>query len=103
MMAVTKLHEENFEQVILRGNGIALVDFYADWCGPCRMVAPIVEDIARERTDITVGKINVDESSNVASAFQVMNIPTLIVFKDGKEVDRMIGYRPKEEILALLK
>lgn len=103
MMAVTKLHTENFEQEILRGKGIALVDFYADWCGPCRMVAPVVEAIAQERTDITVGKINVDESPDIAVAFQVMNIPTLIVFRDGKEADRIIGYRPKEEILALLK
>lgn len=101
-MNVKKLNDANFESEILNNNGACLVDFYADWCGPCKMVSPIVDEIADERTDITVGKINVDESSALAMKYNVMSIPTLIVFKDGKEFDRIIGYSPKEEILAKL-
>ncbi|MBR2883347.1 MAG: thioredoxin [Clostridia bacterium] len=101
-MNVKKLNDANFESEILNNNGTCLVDFYADWCGPCKMVSPIVDEIADERTDITVGKINVDESSALAMKYNVMSIPTLIVFKDGKEFDRIIGYSPKEEILAKL-
>lgn len=101
-MNVKKLNDANFESEILNNNGTCLVDFYADWCGPCKMVSPIVDEIADERTDITVGKINVDESSALAMKYNVMSIPTLIVFKGGKECDRIIGYSPKEEILAKL-
>ncbi|MBQ2889938.1 MAG: thioredoxin [Clostridia bacterium] len=101
-MNVKKLNDANFESEILNNNGTCLVDFYADWCGPCKMVSPIVDEIADERTDITVGKINVDESSALAMKYNVMSIPTLIVFKDGKEFDHIIGYSPKEEILAKL-
>ena len=98
-----KLNNQNFDNEVLNNNGIALIDFYADWCGPCKMVSPIVDEIANERTDITVGKINVDESNALAVKYGVVSIPTLIVFKDGKEQTRIIGYRPKEDILALLK
>ena len=101
-MNVKKLNDTNFESEILNNNGTCLVDFYADWCGPCKMVSPIVDEISDERTDITVGKINVDESSALAIKYNVMSIPTLIIFKDGKEYDRIIGYSPKEEILAKL-
>lgn len=101
-MNVKKLNELNFESDVLSKSGTCLVDFYADWCGPCKMVSPIVDEIADERTDITVGKINVDESPNLAIKFNVVSIPTLIVFKDGKEHSRLIGYSPKEEILAAL-
>ena len=97
-----KLNELNFENEILNCDKTALVDFYADWCGPCKMVAPIVEEIANERTDITVGKINVDESPSLAMKYNVSSIPTLIVFKDGIEINRIVGYRPKEDILAAL-
>ncbi|MBQ8183837.1 MAG: thioredoxin [Clostridia bacterium] len=97
-----KLNNENFADEILNGKGIALVDFYADWCGPCQMVAPIVAEIANERADITVGKINVDEAGEIAMKYDVMSIPTLIVFKDGKEQSRIVGYRPKNAILAEL-
>lgn len=97
-----KLDNQNFGNEILNGEGIALVDFYADWCGPCQMVAPIVQEIADERSDITVGKINVDEAGEIALKYDVMSIPTLIVFKDGKEQSRIVGYRPKEAILAAL-
>ena len=97
-----KLDNQNFGNEILNGEGIALVDFYADWCGPCQMVAPIVQEIADERSDITVGKINVDEAGEIAMKYDVMSIPTLIVFKDGKEQSRIVGYRPKGAILAAL-
>ena len=101
-MNVKKLNDTNFESEILNSRNTCLVDFYADWCGPCKMVSPIVDEIADERTDITVGKINVDENPNLAVKFNVMSIPTLIVFKDGKEHSRLVGYSPKEEILAEL-
>lgn len=82
--------------------GTTLVDFYADWCGPCKMIAPIVEEIANERTDITVGKVNVDNDADIAIKYGVSSIPTLIVFKDGKETARVVGYRQKDDILAML-
>lgn len=99
---VKKLDTQNFADEVLNTSGTVLVDFYADWCGPCKMVSPIVDEIAEERTDIIVGKANVDESAALAKQYKVMSIPTLIVFKDGKESARLIGYSPKEEILAAL-
>ena len=99
-MSVQKLNQNNFHNVI--ANGTALVDFYADWCGPCRMVSPIVDVIAEERSDITVGKVNVDNENDLAMKYGVMSIPTLIVFKDGKEKTRIVGARPKAAILAEL-
>ncbi len=99
---VKKLSNQNFAKEVLENDATVLVDFYADWCGPCRMVSPIVEDIANERTDISVGKLNVDESSAIAAQYNVMSIPTLIVFKGGKEAARLVGYRPKDAILAEL-
>lgn len=96
-----KLNNQNFENEIL-SNGTALVDFYADWCGPCQMLAPTIEEIAEERKDITVAKVNVDEGSKLAVQYGVMSIPTLIVFKGGKENARLIGYTSKDEILAKL-
>jgi len=95
-----KLNVRNFDSEIEKGT--ALVDFYADWCGPCKMVSPIVDEIANERTDITVAKVNVDNEGSLAVKYGVVSIPTLIVFKDGKEYARLIGYRPKEDILAML-
>ena len=100
-MSVLKLKNKDFDTAIQ--SGIALVDFYADWCGPCKMMSPIVDEIADERTDITVAKVNVDESSELASRFGVVSIPTLIIFKDGKESGRIIGARPKTAILAELE
>lgn len=97
-----KLNEQNFKSEVLEKNGVALVDFYADWCGPCKMVSPIVDEISNEREDITVGKINVDESMLIAMQHNVQSIPTLIVFEDGKEKSRIVGYVPKEEILKML-
>ena len=97
-MSVLKLKNKDFDAAIQ--SGFALVDFYADWCGPCKMMSPIVDEIADERTDVTVAKVNVDESSELASRFGVVSIPTLIIFKNGKESNRIIGARPKAAILA---
>ena len=99
---VKKLNTQNFANEVLNASGTVLVDFYADWCGPCKMVSPIVDEIATERPDITVGKLNVDESNSLAAKYNVMSIPTLIVFKAGKEAARIVGFRPKEAILAEL-
>ena len=100
-MSVLKLSSNNFEDAVK--SGAVLVDFYADWCGPCRMVSPIIDEIAEERSDITVGKVNVDESIELASRFGVESIPTVIIFKDGKEVNRITGYRPKKAFLEAIK
>lgn len=97
-----KINEQNFASEVLNNQGTALVDFYAEWCGHCKMVAPIVEEIADERKDITVGKVNVDESNALALKYGVSSIPTLIIFKNGAEHARLVGYRPKEDILARL-
>ena len=99
-MSVQKLNQNNFNNAI--ANGTALVDFYADWCGPCRMVSPIVDEIAEEGSEITVGKVNVDDENALAMKYGVMSIPTLIVFKDGQEKTRIVGARPKDAILAEL-
>ena len=99
-MSVQKLNQNNFNNAI--ANGTTLVDFYADWCGPCRMVSPIVDEIAEERSDITVGKVNVDDENALAMKYGVMSIPTLIVFQYGKEKTRIVGARPKAAILAEL-
>lgn len=96
------LNKENFQKEVLDIKGLALVDFYADWCGPCKMIAPIVAEIAQERTDIVVGKINVDDNLIIAKQYNVVNIPTLIVFKDGVENAQIVGYRSKQEILDML-
>ncbi len=102
-MSVVKINNENFNSEVLSSSKPVLLDFYADWCGPCRMVGPIVAELASERNDIVVGKINVDEEPELASKFGVMSIPMLAVIKDGKLVNQAVGYRPKEEIEALLK
>ena len=99
-MSLQKLNQNTFNNAI--ASGTALVDFYADWCGPCRMVSPIVDEIAEERNDITVGKVNVDDENALAMKYGVMSIPTLIVFKAGKEKTRIVGARPKADILAEL-
>ena len=96
-----KLDANNFEQTV--SQGVALVDFYADWCGPCRMLAPVIEEIAEERTDITVGKLNISDHPEIAANFGVVSIPTLILFRDGEEQKRIVGARPKKAILAELE
>ena len=99
-MSVIKVNQNNFDE-ILAGEKPALLDFYADWCGPCRMVAPIIEEIAREHPEYVVGKINVDESPELAQKYGVFSIPTLAVVKDGRIAGRMTGAKPKEKILEL--
>ncbi len=101
-MSVIKINKENFSSEVLNSNKPVLLDFYADWCGPCRMVAPIVAEIADERSDVKVGKINVDEEPELASQFSVMSIPMLAVVKDGKLINQAVGYRPKAEIESML-
>lgn len=101
-MAVIKINNENFESEVLNSNKTVLLDFYADWCGPCQMVAPVLAQIAEEREDIVVGKINVDEETQLALKFGVESIPMLAVIKDGKLVSKSVGFRPKEQILGLL-
>ena len=101
-MSVQKINKENFE-FVKNSDKKVLLDFYADWCGPCRMVAPIVEEIAAERDDIIVGKINVDESPELAGAFGVFSIPTLVVLVDGEVAAQSVGAQPKAKILALLE
>ena len=92
---------DNFDAAISESTPI-IVDFWASWCGPCRMVSPIVDEIAEERQDIKVGKVNVDEQPELAAQFGVMSIPTLVVMKDGKVVNQTVGARPKAQILSLL-
>ena len=101
-MSVIKISKENFASEVLNSNKPVLLDFYADWCGPCRMVGPIVSEIANERSDVKVGKINVDEQPELAAQFQVMSIPMLAVIKNGELENQVVGYRPKEQIEAML-
>jgi len=102
-MSVISINSSNFQTEVLESSKPVLLDFWAPWCGPCKMVAPIVEEIAGENHQITVGKINVDEEMALAARFGVTSIPTLVVMKDGKPVQTAIGYRPKAEILKLLE
>ena len=101
-MSARNITKENYEQEVLRSSKPVLLDFWAPWCGPCRMVVPIVEQIAGDREDIVVGKVNVDEQPELASQFGVMSIPTLVVLKDGQVVNQAVGARPREAIEALL-
>lgn len=101
-MSVQTITKENFDKIVLQSDKPVLVDFWAEWCGPCRMVSPIVDEIAEEREDIVVGKINVDEQGELAVRFGVMSIPTLLVFKGGEIAQTAVGARPKADILALL-
>ena len=101
-MAALKITKDNFQTEVLEAKGTVLVDFWASWCGPCKMIGPIIDQIADERSDIKVGKINVDEEQELAVQFKVMSIPTLLVFKDGKVVNQSLGAKPKAAILAML-
>ena len=101
-MSVQTITKENFEALVLQSDRTVLVDFWAPWCGPCRMVSPVVDEIAAERSDITVGRVNVDEQPELSMQFGVMNIPTLLVFKGGQVANKAVGARPKEELLKLL-
>ena len=101
-MAVINITKENFAQEVLHSDKPVLLDFWATWCGPCRMLSPIVDEVAEERGDIKVGKVNVDEQPELAGQFDVMSIPTLLVFENGKLVNRAVGARPKSGVLSLL-
>ena len=101
-MSVININKNNFQEVVMHSDKLVLLDFWASWCGPCRMVSPIVDEIAAERSDIKVCKINVDEQPELAARFGVMSIPTLVVMKNGKVINQAVGARPKAQILAML-
>ena len=101
-MAVINITKENFAQEVLHSEKPVLLDFWASWCGPCRMLSPVVDEVAEERTDVKVGKVNVDEQPELAQAFGIASIPTLLVIRDGRTVNRAVGVRSKEEILQML-
>lgn len=101
-MAVIKINKENFASEVLNSENTVLLDFYADWCGPCRMVGPVVEEISNTRSDVKVGKINVDEQPELATQFGITSIPMLVVMKNGKLVNSAVGARPKAQIEAML-
>ena len=101
-MSVININKTNFQNEVINSEKPVLLDFWASWCGPCRMVAPIVDEIAAERSDLKVGKVNVDEQPELAGQFGVMSIPTLVVMKNGKVTNQAVGARPKEQILAML-
>ena len=102
-MSAVKIKESNYQKEVLQSEKPVLLDFYADWCGPCRMVLPIVEEIAEENPEIKVGKVNVDEEQALAAQFQVYSIPSLFVLKNGESVNQSVGAKSKEEILEMLK
>ena len=101
-MSVLKITSENYEEEVVKSEKPVLIDFYADWCGPCNAMAPVIEELAKElEGKVKVGKINVDENPDIAVEYNVMSIPTLIVFKNGKEEKRLVGLRNKEELINL--
>lgn len=101
-MAVITINKKNFEAEVLQSEKPVLLDFWASWCGPCKMLSPIVDEVAEERDDIKVCKVNVDEEEELARQFGIMSIPTLVVIKNGKTVNTSLGYKPKSAVLALL-
>ena len=102
-MSVVTITTANFEEEVLKSEKPVLVDFWAPWCGPCKMLSPVVDEIAEEVAEAKVGKVNVDDERELAKKFQVMSIPTLLVFKNGELVNRTVGVQEKEDIIALLK
>lgn len=97
------LTQENFKAEVIEAKGTVLVDFWAAWCGPCQMLSPVVDDVAEALPDVKVGKVNIDEQPDLAAQFDVMSIPTLMVFKDGQEVEQSVGVIPKESILKMVQ
>lgn len=102
-MSVLSVNKNSFAQEVINSDKTVLVDFWASWCGPCRMLSPIVDEIAEEHPEIKVCKVNVDDEPELAQSFQIMSIPSLMVFKDGKVVANSVGLRPKAEIEAMIK
>ena len=102
MKSIT-LTQENFKAEVIEAKGTVLVDFWAAWCGPCQMLSPVVDEVAEALTDVKVGKVNIDEQPDLAARFDVMSIPTLVVFKDGQEVEQSVGVIPKESILKMVQ
>ena len=102
MKSVLNINKENFQKEVMESNKPVILDFYAPWCGPCRMVAPAMEEIANERPDLKVGKIDIEEQVELAARFGVLSVPALVVMKDGKIINKAIGARPKEDILDLV-
>jgi len=104
MAAPVKVTDSTFEQMVVKSDKLVLVDFWAEWCGPCKMIAPILDQIAQELDDkLVIGKLDIDENQNTAMAFGVMSIPTLLLFKGGEPVDRIVGYQPKPQLMARLQ
>ncbi len=102
-MSVITVTKQNFQSEVLQSDKTVLIDFWAQWCGPCRMLSPVVDEIANEQTDIKVCKVNIDDEPELATQFGVMSIPTLVVIKDGKVVNQSVGVQPKENILTMVK
>ena len=102
-MSVIEITAQNFESEVLKSDKTVLLDFWASWCGPCRMLSPVIDEIAEENSDIKVGKVNVDEQSSLAQKFGIMSIPTIVVMKNGQAQDIQVGVRPKQDILNMLK
>ncbi|MGI6279333.1 MAG: thioredoxin [Acutalibacteraceae bacterium] len=102
-MSVIKITKDNFEEAVLESENPVLLDFWAEWCGPCQMVAPVLEEIAQEKPEITIGKVNVDEQPELTESFNVTNIPLLVLMKDGQIVKQSVGYKTKEELIELFE
>lgn len=102
-MEIIKVNSQNFEEEVIKSEKPVLIDFYADWCGPCKMLSPIIDEIAEENSEIKVVKVNVDDSQDLAMKYQVMSIPTLVVIKNGEEVNRSVGLIDKSQVVNLIK